>query len=214
MSRLHLARARDEARDLLREMIVTRELPPNTHIEEIKISEQIGVSRTPVREALIGLEEEGLVRSSPRKGFVVIGPDEALVREAFPIMAALEATAVRAGGDALVAAAPKMRAINAALARERSRARRYDLDRAFHAALTEPCGNERLLRLLKMERARVQLIDGAHQRGMANLEGSLVEHEGIVAAIERGAFDEAGQLLTQHWHGGIEVVVKWLNQER
>lgn len=205
-------RVRDDARAMLRAMIVEGDLAPGTRIEEIKISDQIGVSRTPVREALIALEEEGLVSSQPRKGFLVTRPNEALVRESFPILAALEAAAVRAGGDALISGVPRLRSINRALARERKKARRYDLDREFHAALTEPCGNVRLLRLLNMERARAQLVDGAHRRGMADLEGSLAEHDDIVAAIERTALDEAATLLTEHWDRGIEVFVKWLKR--
>lgn len=212
MSRIAVHRVRDDARNLLREMIVGGELGPETHIEEVKISEQIGVSRTPVREALIALEEEGLVRSQPRKGFVVVRPDAALVRESFPILSALEGMAVRLGGDQLRAAAPALRKINEALSRARSKPRQYDLDRAFHVALTEHCGNVRLLRLLGMERARLQLIDGAHAKGIADLEGSCAQHEEIIAAIERGAFDDAAAALTQHWEDGIEVVVKWLAQ--
>jgi DNA-binding GntR family transcriptional regulator len=212
MRQITLRRTRDDARSLLREMIVAGELAPDTHIEEVKVSEQIGVSRTPVREALIGLEEEGLVTSQPRKGFVVVRPDAALVRESFPILAALEAMAVRLGGERLQAAAPRLRQINDALARARAKARQYDLDRAFHLALTEPCANARLLRLLAMERARAQMIDGAHAKGMANLEGSYAQHDEMIGAIERGDLDAAASALTRHWNDGIEVVVKWLGQ--
>lgn len=210
MRKIALNRARDEARDLLREMIVAGELAAETHVEEIKMSEQIGVSRTPVREALIALEHEGLVRSSPRKGFVVVSPNEALMRESFPILSALEAMAVKLSGKALQEAAPKLRAINAALAREKKKARQYDLDRALHVALTEHCGNDRLLALLAMERARAQLIDGAHERGMANLEGSCTDHTAIIDAIEAGDLGAAASALSLHWEQGVEVVVKWL----
>lgn len=214
MRKIAVHRARDDARDLLREMIVGGELPAEMHVEEIKMSEQIGVSRTPVREALIGLEHEGLVRSSPRKGFVVVSPNEAMVRESFPILSALEAMAVTLSGDALIAAAPKLRAINDAVAREKKRARQYDLDRAFHVALTENCGNQRLLALLDMERRRAQLIDGAHSKGMANLDGSCAEHAAIIGAIEEGDLAGAADRLSAHWEHGIEVVAKWLKDRK
>lgn len=210
MRKIAVHRARDEARDLLREMIVGGELAPATHVEEIKMSAEIGVSRTPVREALIALEHEGLVRSSPRKGFVVVAPDEALVRESFPILSALEAMAVKLSGKALQDAAPKLRAINTALAREKKKARQYDLDRGLHVALTEHCGNERLLALLAMERTRAQLIDGAHSRGMANLEGSCADHGAVIGSIESGDFAKAAAQLSAHWDHGVEVVAKWL----
>ena len=201
---------RDDARAVLRAMIVEGELAPATHVEEVKLSQQIGASRTPVREALIALEAEGLVRSQPRKGFVVVQPDEALMRESFPILSALEAMAVRMSGAGLKAAVPQLRRLNEALARERKKARQYDLDRAFHIALTEHCGNARLLMLLNAERRRAQLIDGAHKKGMANLEGSVKEHEAVVIAVERGSYSEAAALLTAHWDHGTEVVAQWL----
>jgi DNA-binding GntR family transcriptional regulator len=212
MMHLALTRARDQACDLLREMILTGELAPAAHVEEIKLSEQIGVSRTPVREALIALEQEGLVSSNPRKGFVVVGANEALVREVFPIIAALEVAAVRQGADKLISATAKLSSINRMLTREHKRARRYELDRAFHTALTEPCGNKRLLHLLDMERARMRLIDGAHHSGLADPEGSVAEHESIIVAIERENIEQAAQRLEQHWHDGIEVVAKWFQQ--
>ena len=204
---------RDDARAVLRAMIVEGELAPATHVEEVKLSQQIGASRTPVREALIALEAEGLVRSQPRKGFVVVQPDEALMRESFPILSALEAMAVRTSGAGLQAAAPQLRRLNDALARERKKARQYDLDRAFHIALTEHCGNARLLMLINAERRRAQLIDGAHKKGMANLEGSVKEHEAVVVAVERGSYSEAAALLTAHWDHGTEVVAQWLREK-
>jgi DNA-binding GntR family transcriptional regulator len=207
-------RVRDDARDLLREMIVTGELPPETRVEEVKISAQIGVSRTPVREALIALEQEGLVCSRPHRGFVVVRPDVGLVRESYPLLSALEATALRLAGPALAAVVPRLRELNGKLGRERQKPRQYDLDRAFHAALTSPCGNSRLLALLKMERARVQLFDGSHARGMANLVGSVAEHAAVVEAIARGETTTAADLLAHHWENGIEVVTQWLSQRR
>lgn len=204
---------RDDARALLRSMIVEGELAPATHVEEVKLSQQIGASRTPVREALIALEGEGLVRSAPRKGFAVVEPNAAMVRESFPILAALEAMAVRLSAAALTNATSQLRRINDALARERKKARQYDLDRAFHMALTEHCANPRLLMLLEAERTRAQLIDGAHQKGMANLKGSVDEHNEVIAALERGDANGAALVLVCHWDNGIDVVVKWLSEK-
>jgi DNA-binding GntR family transcriptional regulator len=191
-------------------MIVDGDLAPEAHVEEIKVSEQFGISRTPLREALIALEQEGLVRSRPRKGFIVVAPDEALVRESFPIMSALECAAVKLGGERLAANAQQLRALNRDLATERSKPRQYELDRQFHAALTEACGNARLLSLLEMERARLRLIDGSHRRGMANLDGSVAEHEQIIGDIERRDFELAAQKLAAHWEHGVEVVAAWM----
>lgn len=207
-----LRTARAEASDLLREMIVSGELSPDTHLEENKLSGLIGVSRTPIREALVILEQEGLIRARPHRGYVTADVGEALVRESFPILASLEILALRLAGASLAAIVPRLRAINEALAAATTRTEQYELDRAFHATLTGECTNARLQRLLGMERARAQLIDGSHRRGLANPAGSIAEHEGIATAIEKGRIDEAANRLDEHWRAGVEVVASWFRE--
>ena len=209
---LELRTARQLTRDHLRAMIIDGQLSSDSRLEEVKLSRQIGISRTPLREALITLEEEGLVRSTPHKGFVVVKPNEAFVRESYPVLAALEAMAVRISGQALKDNVPRLRALNDALAAEGDRPRQYALDRAFHAALTEHCGNPRLLKLLGRERARAQLVDGSHRRGMADLEGSVATHRAIADAIAEDRREKAVTLLLGHWQEGVEVVAEWLRE--
>lgn len=208
-----LSRARDEVREALREMILAGDVRPDGRIEEIEVSHRLGVSRTPVREALIALESEGLVKSRPNRGFVVLAPDADQVRETYPILAALEATALRLTGARLQTALPQLRDINRRLATEHNRTRQHELDRAFHDRLTCECGNLRLLALLRAEWARARRFDGAHERGTADRAGSCAEHDEIIRAIEAGKFDAAADALERHWRRGIDVVVKWLNEK-
>lgn len=208
-----LSRARDEVRDALRGMILSGDVPPDGRVEEIELSTRLGVSRTPVREALIALESEGLVRSRPNRGFVVLPLDAAQVRETYPVLAALESAALKLSAEHLQAALPDLRDINRRLAGERSRARQHELDRAFHDRLTRDCGNPRLLTLLQAEWTRARRFDGAFERGTADQAGSCAEHDLVIAAIEAGRLDEAAAVLEQHWRRGIEVVVKWLNEK-
>lgn len=213
MHKATLVRARDQAHVILRGMIVRGELPPSSHVEEVRLSTQIGLSRTPVREALIALEQEGLVQSRPQRGFLVLSPDAGLVRETYPILSALEQAGLQAALDHVRKRTADLRKINHALQHERRKRRQYELDRAFHATLTADCGNARLLRLLQAERARAEMFDGAHVRGMANLEGSCAEHTQIIDALEKGDIVKATQILARHWDQGIEVVTKWLGSE-
>jgi DNA-binding GntR family transcriptional regulator len=209
--KVHLRRARDEARDLLREGILRGDLAPGAPLEELQVSARLGVSRTPVREALIALEHEGLVKSQPRKGYVVVPANAALVRETYPILAALEAAAVRTGGAKLNSRASELHQLNGELSRATGTHRQHELDRAFHGALVAPCANERLLYLIGIEWTRARRFDGAHARGTADREGSCAEHSAIIAAIERGDSSRAAELLLGHWERGIGVVIKWLD---
>lgn len=208
------ARARDQVRDALRALIVKGSLQPGGRLDEIRLSKLIGTSRTPLREALIGLEEEGLVESRPNRGFVVATLDERLVRETYAILGALESAAVETGGDKLVAQAPQLAALNKRLAKEQQPARRHALDREFHRGLAEPCGNERLLQLLALQWNHSIRIDGGERRGIANLVGSCAEHQAIVDAIEKRDLEEAARQVRMHWRHGVDVVIRWMRERK
>jgi len=191
-------------------MIIEGQFAAGRRLDEMGLSTQIGASRTPVREALIALEEEGLVLSRPNHGFTVAPLNERLVRELYPILAALEGAAVELAGERLRAVVPRLSEINARLSKETHKGRRYELDREFHRALTCTCDNERLLRLLEQYWNQASRVDGSQARGLANFEGSCAQHASIVAAIERDKFSQAAQLVRTHWHDGQQVVLNWM----
>jgi|CXWL01.1.fsa_nt_gi DNA-binding GntR family transcriptional regulator len=206
--RIQLPRARDAVRDLLRESIVRGDLLPGAALEEVAVSTQLGVSRTPLREALIALEHEGLVTSSPRKGYFVVPANAELVRETYPILAALEAAAVRLAGPNLVPHVPDLRRINDQLAAAATPAKQHELDRGFHARLVSACANGRLSRLIEVEWTRARRFDGAHARGTAEREASCTQHVEVLNAIQQGNYAAAAEAVARHWVWGIEVVTK------
>jgi len=203
-------RARDQVRTVLETLIRKGELPGGARLEEVELSRRIGVSRTPLREALIALEEDGLVQSSPNKGFSVVPANEALVREIYPILGALEGAALRLSLPQLRAAVPELKAINDKLSRATDKARQYELDMQFHDRLTRGCGNPRLLKLLDTHWTQARRFDGAQRRGTADRDGSCREHAEIVRAIEGGRVGAAVETLVAHWRRGEDVVIDWL----
>jgi DNA-binding GntR family transcriptional regulator len=203
-------RTRDDVLDLMRRMIAGRELAPGARLEEVELSRRIGVSRTPVREALIALEMEGWVRSVPNKGVSVCPADERMVCELYPILGALEAAAMRLAGPWSAGAIHELRGLNTRLAGETRRERQYQLDAAFHRRLVRDCGNARLLALIETHWAQAGRYDGAATRGTANRDGSCREHAAIIDALEADDLDRASLLITGHWARGVEVVRAWL----
>jgi len=203
-------RTRDQIRNRLRDMITEGRLVPGQRLDEMGLAASIGASRTPVREALITLEQEGLVQSRPNHGFRVAPMDEQLVRQLYPILGALEATALELSGDRLKPLVPKLSEINAKLARETRRTRRYELDREFHRTLTSACDNEKLTQLLEMHWNQARRVDGGQTRGMANPEGSRAEHAAIVDAIAAGDIAHAIKHLRAHWRDGEQIVLGWM----
>ena len=207
-------RARDQVKTLLQSMIGEGTLAGGEHLDEIGLSRRIGVSRTPLREALIALEGEGLVQSVPNKGFRVVAASEALVREVFPILAALESQAVLLAGPKLISNVRELVAINELLANTTRKAKQYAFDVAFHKLLTEQCGNQRLIRLLESHRLLARRFDGASARGTADQKGSCDEHAQIVAAVKGGKLTRAAELLIAHWQRGEDVVIEWLRGQK
>ncbi|WP_081962706.1 GntR family transcriptional regulator [Paracoccus sanguinis] len=143
--------ARDRAYLDLRYRILNGRLAPGTTLLETEIAALLGLSRTPVREALIRLAEEGLVLIRPRHGVTVIDLTVSDFRDILDVFSALEVRAV-----ALAAARPPAPADAARLTQlvqrmERATeagdiARWSDLDDDFHSTLVGLCGNARLLR--------------------------------------------------------------------
>ena len=198
----------------MRSSIVEGRLSPDSRLDEVSLSQRMGVSRTPLREALIALQEEGLVKSLPNRGFVVVPADVALVREVYPILGALERLAIGLGATRLVEAVPDLEDLNDRLAEETETAAQYMLDMAFHDRLVRDCGNERLLRLIEVHRAQARRFDGAHRRGTADREGSCAEHRRMIEAITDRRFTDVQQLLEEHWRRGEDVVIGWLESRR
>lgn len=203
-------RTRDDVVDILRGLISRGDLSGGERLEEIELAKRMGVSRTPIREALITLESEGWVKAIPNRGVRVIAADQKMVAEVYPILAALESEAVMASGAALQKAAGQLRRINEKLGGEERKPRQHALDSAFHRALVEKCGNPRLLTLIESQWRLAERFDGAGKRGLANHHGSCAEHDEIIVAIEKGEFRRAAELVRDHWHGGIAVVSEWL----
>jgi DNA-binding GntR family transcriptional regulator len=205
-----VVRAADQAYHALRGLIADGAFDGDERIEEIPLSERLGVSRTPVREALQRLACEGLVVCRPNRGYRIVPAGEELVRESYPIMGALEALAVRLSGRALAAAADELEALVDALEKATEPEQQYEQDHDFHRRLVRHCGNERLLALIETERVRAQRFDGAHRRGTHDRAGSCAEHRAIIAAIRGGSTNEAADLVEAHWRRGVETVAHWL----
>ncbi len=213
MRTISKVRLRDDIVGQLIELIVDGELPEVGRLKEVELANKLGVSRTPLREALLLLERDGLVVSEANKGFRVAPLSVTRVRELFPILGSLEALAIRQGGAALVARAPELRAANRQI-RAGSRRKRYLLDYRFHELLWEGCSNHALVDLLRRIWLEARRFDGSTERGMASPAGSIRDHDAIARAIGRGDHEEAATLVEDHWRTGVSIVVDWLGTRR
>jgi DNA-binding GntR family transcriptional regulator len=195
-------RRADTIVDDLEQMIVTGVFSDGTRLDEVRLAEKFGVSRTPIREALQKLAASGLVEQLPRRGVFVREPGPAELVEMFEAMAELEASCGHLAALRITAASlANLRAANdrCRIAAEADDADRYYRENEqFHQIIYAAAENgylqdqaTRLQRRLKPFR-RLQL----HARG--RIKQSMAEHEAILAALAAGESEVAARALRDH----------------
>jgi DNA-binding GntR family transcriptional regulator len=186
----------------IREAIIDLRLAPGDPLREAAIASQLGVSKTPIREALTRLEQEGLVETTSFKGAVVSGYSPRDLEEIYELRALLEGAAVRAVADD---ASDETRAQLADLV-SRSRGSRDVGDVAALAALLgafdlivyEQVTNRRIRALIENLRAHLTRIGNLTEGIPGRVEASVEEHAAIVEAIMRHDADDAERLMRAH----------------
>lgn len=200
--------------DRLRDMIVQGGLPPRSKLNERVLCEQLGISRTPLREAIKFLASEGLVELLPNRGAAVAPLDPQRVKEIFEVMAALEALggelACRNANDADIA---EIRALHYEMLAHYARGNLADYFRCnqlIHIKLVECGGNATLTHAYRGLNAHV-----LRARYMANLsrerwDRAVEEHEQILAALVQRDSVRLQQLLRDHLNNKAAVVMEAL----
>ena len=211
----------------LHELIVRGRLPPGARVVEQEVAIRLGVGRTPVREALQLLVQEGyLVTGEGGRRQLTVAPLRADdVAELFTLVADLEAAAVREL-DALsprerASLATTLRATNALLGEVVARApldleRAFALHQAFHTTLTDRLAGRRLAWLLSLVRPQIERYEWVY--GVL-LEGELgvaiLEHDAIVRAVAAGDAAAAEAALRTNWRNAshrLRAVIQRLGE--
>ncbi len=191
----------------LREEIASGALRPGEQLVEARLASELGVSKTPVREALIRLERDGLVEIEPYRGARVLEPSPSDVSEILELREVLECHIARQ----LAATRPAevLEALAATIERGRAALARGS-EAEVAAALTEfsdllagACANGRLAAVLKDLRNVMLLIGSTSLRAVGREARSLDEHARILAAIAEGDADGAAAATSEHI-GSIE----------
>ena len=183
--------------DTIRHHILTGQLRPGQPLVETDLAQRLGVSKTPVREALRTLAGSGLVTMSRYKGASVRAVDETLARSVYEVRLLLEPEAVRKA----VAAGASMAAAREALERSDAATDRADrslANRDFHRAMYCPCDNPLLTRILDDLRDQTALVSVAAWNRRPTWRQEAAEHRAILAAAEAGDADRAAELVAAH----------------
>jgi DNA-binding GntR family transcriptional regulator len=179
-------------------------------LTEGEVADALGMSRTPVREAFLRLEGEGLLRLYPKRGALVVPVSAAEVEAVMETRALVERFAV---GKALAREADVSDAMRDAIARQEACAEAGDLDgfvaadREFHTVLVAAAGNDIVLSLYDSLRDRQQRMGvEALRREPRRIDEILDQHRGLVAAIDAGDVDATLDLLDVHLRGTLVLL--------
>ena len=200
---------REQVYDFLRAEMARGGLQPGAFLDLNDIAARLGVSRTPLREALLHLEAQGFVTVLPRRGFRINPLTLDDIRHFYEIIGALEAAALEhAGGTLGPDDFARMRALDAEMAdavAAREFGRYYAANLAFHDTYLLRSQNARLVAQVHLLKQR--LYDWPRREGMLQAweQHSVLEHEDFVRMLEAGRIDEAASHIRNvHWSFDVQ----------
>lgn len=192
----------------IRERIISGELAPGTRLVESRLSQELGVSRMPVREALRTLSVEGVLTVEPRRGASVASHTPEQVRELVEVRATLEALnaklAARRLNPEMTSRLKSILAEGARTAKTDDVAKLQEDNKNFHDALASVAANSVLRELVRSLRERTAPIFAPHSRKRARQNWE--EHAAIVRAVIAGDAELASLLAARHVYNAAQVV--------
>jgi DNA-binding GntR family transcriptional regulator len=200
----------EDVANLVRDMILDGGLPAGERINEVRLAAQIGVSRTPLREALSRLVTEGALRDVPRHGFFVRPLTAEEVRDIYPIRGILDPAALRLGGVPSRETLARLRKINLRLAACTDPAEAVRLDDEIHLELIANCPNPVLIELIQQFMWRTRRYELGLMRHRGGMPGAVATHKRIIAALAAGDLDRACRELEGNLMRGQAPVLEWL----
>ena len=191
----------------VRDSIVNGEIPPNTQLVQEQTAESLGVSRTPVRDALLRLAHEGLVTRISGGGYLVNDLAEQDINDIFQVRESLESLAVRLSfGRHTPIQLSRLRDLVDAMDERTADpdAPWFELNRDFHVALVAPCGNQALLAILDdlWNRPVNRLITRQYVSDPGHVRRMVDEHRALVEAAASSDPDVLNALAIEHLQDG------------
>lgn len=203
----------------LRAWIIDGTLKPGEKLRDAELAEALGVSRMPVREAFLRLEDEGLVETSANRWTRVSYVDVGQAKRIYPLIIALEGLALSlslGAGRLGEAEISKMEEANAQLSRalkEESRAvEASEADGRFHAVFVDAADNPELASILDNLKAKLRRLEVAYFDGCMIADRSAVEHAQLIEALKRGDHTRASEVLEANWRASLQRLVEGLEE--
>ncbi|MER6563192.1 GntR family transcriptional regulator [Streptomyces sp. NPDC001027] len=193
----------------LRDEIVSGGLEADSPLVQEQLAERLGVSRTPLRDALNRLAHEDLVTWVPGSGYIVNALNPSDISQVYQVRQSLETLALRlACGSHDRAQSARLVALieDMAASDPLDAAAQFELNRAFHMSLIEPCGNALLLRMIDTlwDHPVNRRITRSYVDDAANVPLMVSEHRALFEAARAGEEERLVRLATEHMYAGYQ----------
>jgi DNA-binding GntR family transcriptional regulator len=199
-------------RDIL-DRIHRGELPAGSRVRDTALASQLGVSRTPIREALLRLAGEGILSADMGRGFTVCSLNSSEMRETGVILSSLECLALETCGDIPAERLARLSEIDQELAQTRGDVDRcVALDEEWHRTLLLGCPNQRLRDLIATLWQVPRRYMRAYLRDAGRVSLSTQHHARIIEALRRNDRETASQRFSYHWRRGMEELGTWMER--
>ena len=191
--------------ELLRQRIYNRELAPGSWIDELRIAEDLGISRTPLREALKVLASEGLVTMKVRRGAYVTEVSQTDLAQVYHLLALLEADAAGAvAAKATASEKAELAALHQRLTENQDEPREFfAVNEAFHMRLLELADNRWRIQVVNDLRKVMKVNRQSSLFKSGRIQASIDEHAAILAAIQNNQAAEAQAAMQKHFENGL-----------
>ncbi|MFN4171740.1 MAG: GntR family transcriptional regulator [Pseudorhodobacter sp.] len=191
------------------ESIRSGDLPPGSRLRETDLAERLGLSRTPVREAIRQLEADGLVTHLPRQGATVRRLDYAEVIELYEMRMVLEGTAARlAARGASEVELDELAALNADLAAAPSGPRAQEVNRQFHRTLLDAARNRFLVKSMSALQKTLLILGPSTLADPERAAGAVAEHGAVLAALVARDAGAAEAAMRAHVEAALSMRIR------
>jgi DNA-binding GntR family transcriptional regulator len=204
----------DNVAAALRAMVVDGTLPEGERINEVHLARQLGVSRTPLREALNRLIAEGAVSRTPNLGYSVKPLTLAEFEPLYGMRPILEPAALALAGLPSPEKVARLRQINERIETARSAERALDLDDSWHSQLISDCPNLLLLDLVAQYMRLTRRYEIALMRERREFLAAGISHRAVLAALRKRDLPAACEALRHNLARGAAPIGAWLKERK
>lgn len=184
-------------------------LPPGARLRETELAERLGISRTPVREAIRQLEADGLVVHLPRQGATVRSLDYAEVIELYEMRAVLEGTAARLAARAASGIElGELSALHAELAAAPAGAQARELNRQFHRSLIDAAKNRFLVKAMSALQKTMLILGPTTLADPTRAADAVAEHAYVLAALQNRDGLAAEEAMRRHVEAALSARIR------